>query len=111
MKRSASAEDNNEILIDASESGNVAVVDWLLREQGAFAADVRVGNNAPLIFASYNGHVAVVNRLLVQLMGDDVRAQDNAALRLASKNGHVAVCVPTAAGARHRCHRRARKQQ
>ena len=76
---------NNEKLIDASKTGDLSSVKYLI-EMGA---DVHVRYYWALGRAAERGHLDVVKYLIEN--GADVHADDDYVLRWASRNGHLDV--------------------
>ena len=76
----------NRGIIDASDMGDVEIVDELIKR----GVDPTASNNYAIRLASSGGHLAVVNRLL-QDPRVDPTADDNLAIRFASSGGHLAV--------------------
>ena len=76
---------NNEKLIDASKTGDLSSVKYLI-EMGA---DVHADDDYALRWAAEYGHLDVVRYLIER--GADVHAGDDWALGWASRNGHLDV--------------------
>jgi ankyrin repeat protein len=77
------SDNNNTILISASCSGHLDIVNLLIDK----GVDPSTRNNNALIYASINGHLNVVKRLIQDLRVDP-SDQDNEALNAASGNYH-----------------------
>jgi len=77
------SKDKNDLLIESSEVGELALVIWSLKT----GADIHYRNDYALIWASKNGHLETVKYLVE--FGADIHAHDDYALRWASKNGYL----------------------
>jgi hypothetical protein len=74
---------SNDLLLNSSKRGELALVIWSLN----IGANVHAEYNRALIGASKNGHLETVKYLVEA--GANIHAQDNEALRLASENGQL----------------------
>lgn len=87
------ANDNSTPLLLAARNGQLATVQWLLRESTAQVAEQDAHGGTPLLWAAQNGHLAVVQWLLCE-GGANITERDllgNTALLCAAGQGRLEV--------------------